>query len=383
MTQTARPKLTALLPFSDDSTLFFAARMAQVLAGSGIEAQTAWLAKGSDLSLRQLQSVLPQGPDHLLHNDAFAHPQVALAGADMILTSRLFVPLRDMLRDPLRRHTAGRPAVMAFQGGLDFDAERGFANRRYADGVFVVPQADVARYRAWAKTQGAGLPQYVGFGHPTFLPPAPSATSDLATSDPNGPPRDITFFAQAISPFTRASRLFLTRVLAALARAHPDRTVWLKLRHLPGENTEHLHVEEHPYPDLIAEAGGAELPNLKLSAAPMDEILAQTGIGITCTSTAAIDLIRAGVPTMVFLDYLEAYLDPLVAPMRALFADSGLIASLDQLLTLAPGTPDPEWLRGMLCPADRLIQQIFEAQAHFAGRTDLYGSMLGGAAALR
>lgn len=55
-----------MLPFIDDYMLFFAHRMREALVGTRCQVQTAWLTDGSDLSYRQLVSVLPHGPDILL-----------------------------------------------------------------------------------------------------------------------------------------------------------------------------------------------------------------------------------------------------------------------------------------------------------------------------
>lgn len=363
--RTDRPAMRALLPFSDDSTLFFACRMAELLKDSDISADLGWLAEGSDLSPRQLQATLPRGPDVLVKNVVFKQTE-PLSEYDMILTSRLFAPLRDMLRNTFLRHRAARPAVMAFQGGLDFDVERGFSNRRYADAVFVTPQRSVSAFRDWAMRTGQGGMQYVGFGHPTFTTPRPVLRRD----DPSAP-RDVYFFAQAISPRSRPARVFVLRTLAAIARAHPDRTVWLKLRHLSHENQSHLHREAHPYAELLARAGAEGVGNLRITADPMDKVLPQAGIGITCTSTAAIDLVRAGVPTMITLDYVENYLDPLAEPMSALFADSGLITPLTRLLELDARPPDPDWVANMFVDPADLIDQIFAAHDHFTGRADL------------
>ena len=350
--------LRILLPFSDNSTLFFAQRMREALAGTSCQVQTAWLTNGSDLSYRQLVSVLPRGPDILLQSEAFKQV-TPLLSYDAIVTSRMFAPLRDMLRKLHLRHMADRPCVIAFQGGLEFDPERGFANRRHADAVFVVPQGDIDAYRQHMQTEDTG-PQYLGFGHPTFV--SPGAPVDPATR------RDVYFFAQAISPATPGGRLHILKMLAAIARANPDRTVWLKLRHLPHENSQHLHREIYSYADLIGTAGLSMPDNLRLTADSMEEVLARAAIGITCTSTAAIDLIRAGVPTLVYLDYVETYLDPLVAPMRRLFAGSNLVAGLEDVLHLRTQAPDPDWLQTLFCPRDRLAAQVIEAVAQFRDR---------------
>lgn len=353
-----KPAPKILLPFADDSTLFFAARMREVLVAAGCDVQTAQMVTGSDISYRQLTGILPRGPDILLRNEAFSQV-VPLRGFDAIVTSRVYVPLREMMRKPWIRQMADRPCIIAFQGGLEFDPERGFFNRRFADGVFVVPKGDIGAYEAYAETSGAGQ-QFVGFGHPTFL------RSDPAPDPGEG--RDIYFFAQALSPLTKTGRLHVLRMLAAIARANPDRTVWLKLRHLPHENLGHLHREEFAYSDLLGAAGMSPPDNLKLTADPMDEVLVRAAVGITCTSTAAIDLIRAGLPTLIYLDYVENYLDPRVAPMRRLFAQSGLIAPLERVLNLDTTPPDPDWLATFFTTPRALAAEVIAAIEAFRRR---------------
>lgn len=351
--------LRILLPFSDDSTLFFAARMRAALTGPGWQTSTAWLCERTDLSERQLFAVLPDGPDILLRNDAF-NEVTPLRPFDAIVTSRIFIPLREMIRRRVVRYSGERPCIVAFQGGLEFDPVRGFRNRRDADAVFVVPRDDLAAHRKWADAEGL-VRQYLGFGHPTFVrPQAPADPADR---------RDIYFFAQAISPPTRRGRMHILRVLAAIARANPDRTVWLKLRHLPQENRAHLHIENFAYPDLLASGPGPWPENLRLTADPMDRVLDRAAVGITCTSTAAVDLVRAGVPTLVYLDFVENYLDPMIAPMRRLFGDSGLIAPLQDVLNLAAKPPDPAWLDRMFCTPAQLAAQIAEAVEGFRRNT--------------
>lgn len=317
----------------------------------------AWVTDDTALSRRQLLDHLPQGPDALLRKAAFADP-ARIAGFDAVVTSRLFPALRDMTRRHDVLYRRDRPVVLAFQGGLDFAPETGFRNRDHADAVFVVPEADVAAcQRVLADT---GPPwQRVEFGHPTFLHP-PSAPRPRAS-------RDLWFFAQAISPVSRRGRLHVLRVLAALARADAARTIWIKLRHLPGENAQHLHRERWDYPGLLASLRDPP-PNLKVTCAPMDETLEQAGSGLTCTSTAAVDLVRAGVPTQVYLDFEENYLDPLVPGMRRLFAGSGVIATLDDVLAGIVRDPDPHWMAGMFCPP-HLGQRVLDCIATLRART--------------
>jgi hypothetical protein len=324
-----------LLPFADDSTLFFARKMAPLLQAAGARVTLGHLTGLSALTPRQLAEALPEGGAVGLAETDISNPETVFP-CDAIVTSRMVAPLL-----VLAAATGPRPRVIAFQGGLDFRPEAGFLHRRDADGVFLVPRADLGRLARWRAAQGLP-PQAAGFGHPAFLiPGAPAAPTGSA----------ITFFAQAVSPLTRPARAHMVGVLAALARRHPGRAVRIKLRHLPGENRRHLHRERFDYPALLA--GLKDRPaNLTAVAGTMAETMQETGVGITCTSTAAADLVAAGVPTLIHLDYPENYLDPLVAPMRDLFAGSGLIADLTRLLALDARPPDPDWLAGMFCPRD-------------------------------
>ncbi len=344
-----RPAPRLLLLFCDDSTLIFCSRMADLLIEADRNAQITFAAYApeSALSDRQLRQYLPRGNYQILDTAGLSS---ALMGGhyDAILTSRVFRPLDRMLSDPLYRQKAGRARVVSFLGGLDFSPGRGMRNRRHCDVVYLFPRTICEKFRAtYANPETEGLAAWpaVGFGHPAFLMPHSVPETGL---DPKG---DIYFFAQALSPSTARARRHMLAVMAAIARRNPDRNVWIKLRHLPNENTRHLHRERHDYPGLAA--ASTDLPvNLRLTARTMAQALSNASLGITCTSTAAIDLVREGVPTMVHLDYPDTTLDPLVAPMRRLFTGSNLIKPLDDVLNLRFTPPDPDWVSGIFCPRD-------------------------------
>lgn len=348
-----------ILPFSDDSTLIFARRMREVLQAhpDAPPVQTAWLSYENAMSYRQLAQLLPEGPDRVLS----AKQLEQMVGSEDVLAivvSRVFGALGNGLRDPLTQHKSGRACVVAFLGGLDFFPETGFERRRYCDGVFLFPRSEISRFEALQKAYDAGW-QKIGFGHPSFMMTEKTSV-DLAAR------KDIYFFAQALSPSTKRGRLHMLRIMAAMARAYPDRTVWIKLRHLPHENRGHLHLERFDYPGLISELPNCP-ENLKLTAESMEQVLGKAALGITCTSTAAIDLVRAGVPCMVHLDFVDSYRDALVEPMRGLFEKSNLITDLDDMLHLRAHAPDPEWLADMFCTT-ALTQDVLDTIAEFQDR---------------
>lgn len=363
-----RPRRLLIL-FGDDSTLFFATRMRAQLSAADPAAEVRLGAFAGELALspRQLALHVPEG-DYTVLDLAGLTAAARAPDLDAIIVCKVPRALTDLLMDPAYRQSSARPRIIAFLPGLDFFPDRGMRNRLYCDSVYLFPRDYLPRFRALQAAElpprdpdGAGKARRVGFGHPACLRPERATPSAL----PDG---DIYFFAQALSPSTRRGRLHMLRVMAALARAHPQRTVWIKLRHLPEENTTHVHKERFSYPDLMKALAVPD--NLRLTACDMDSALANAAIGIVCTSTAAMDLVRAGVPTMVHLDYVDAYVDPLVPPMRALFAASNLVVPLRDLLHLRYRAPDPGWLDGMFCPPDLGARVLHEIDADAAPRPE-------------
>ncbi|NIZ13202.1 DUF6716 putative glycosyltransferase [Phaeobacter sp. HF9A] len=336
-----------LLLFSDDSTLFFALRMRDCLrdADPDLKIEMGWVVAENALSYRQMAQLLPEGPDLALHGKTAFEKLFGACSHKAVLTSRVYAPLGAQLRRTIMHVSAERPCVIAFLGGLDFFPQDGYFRRRNCDGVFLFPQSELATFEEQAKNWPDRMWQEVGFGHPAFVTPEQLTPEELAGR------KDIYFFTQALSPSTRRGRMHMLKAMAAMARANPDHTIWIKLRHLPDENRQHLHLEKHDYPALLADLPAAPV-NLKLTACTMDEALETAALGITCTSTAAIDVVRAGIPCMVHLDFVDTYLDPLVAPMRKLFKSSGLITSLEDMLHMRAQAPNPSWIEDMFCPRD-------------------------------
>ncbi|KZZ27753.1 hypothetical protein A3753_30200 [Sulfitobacter sp. HI0082] len=351
-----------LILFSDDSTLFFALRMRACLhaADSRLEIHMGWVVAENALSYRQMSQLLPEGPDLAIHGKGAFEDLMLSNRYRAILTSRVYGGLGAQLRRTIISVTRERPCVIAFLGGLDFYPENGYYRRRNCDGVFLFPSSEISVYEKQAGLWRDRMWQEVGFGHPSFLLPETPSPEELARR------RDIYFFTQALSPSTRRGRLHMLEVMAAIARTNPEHTVWIKLRHLPNENQQHLHLEKHDYPSLMKTIRGVP-PNLQLTACTMDEALERAALGITCTSTAAIDVLRAGVPCMVHLDFVDNYADPLVDPMRKLFAGSGVITSLQEMLNLRARRPDSNWIADMFCPRD-LGVRVLEMTERFARR---------------
>lgn len=363
----ATPRAAATKPvvvlFSDDSTLIFAQRMRDALLFNDPDCpvQMVWLTDETALSYRQISQLLPEGPDGIVNGNQLVDMMKSSKIA-AILTSRVYRAMIGRLKNPVTRWAGNRPCIVSFLGGLDFFPEQGFARRRNCDGVYLFPKGALGDYATLMADEDNGW-QDVGFGHPSVILPDGSPP-DLAQR------RDIFFFTQALSPSTRRGRLHVLRMMVAIARANPDRRVYIKLRHLPDENRAHLHLERHDYPGLMAGLGtnlGPLPENLLLTDITMQEALETAALGITCTSTAAMDVLRMGLPCMVYLDFVDAYRDALVDPMRHLFERSNLITPTDQVLALKPNTPDPAWMENVFCPRD-LGARVLDTVARFHDR---------------
>ena len=314
------------LPILEDSSLIFARRVGDQLSHRGhdvfyVHVQEKHV-KGSKLSRRQIEEALgSRGLDDSVTEAAFMTDDY-LSSFGAVILGRSFRDMRARLGQEAFRKRTDRPRFIAFQAGIEFTPEKGAQNRLWFDAVFLNNPTDRDLFRA-ATQRGAD--QIVDWGHPYFL--KPTAWRPLQPGAP------IYFFAQAISPPTLGARL------------HPDRRIVLKLRHLPNENDKHVHKERFAYPWLQDRYGPPPPPNFAFETGPIGAALAQAGATITCTSTAAMDSISAGVPAFVYVDYVECYRDPLCAPMAAVFAGSGAISRLGDILRLhAPERPPAAWL---------------------------------------
>lgn len=340
-----------LLPALDDTMLMFAASMRRLLVPLAVPHDIA-LIEGGPLSDRQRAQHLPEGPDLTLPPAALGDAS-ALSDYDALVVNRQPWPLKRLVQPSRGGTPRDRPVLVVFQSGLDLTPEIGFANRRDVDVTFLTPRSRLDRFR---RAFPRAPHQRVAFGHPTFRRPGPPAPRPDATED-------VYFFTQAISPATLGARLHMLDILIAMARARPDRNVWIKLRHLPEENRDHLHRERWSYPDLLAQHRPDAPSNLRVTDCTIAEAMARAGRGLACTSTAVVDLIRAGIPVQVYTDYVENYLDPLAAPMVELFGQSGLIASLDEVLDGVTRAPAQKWLEDFFCEDDLAESMLREIAA--------------------
>ena len=160
---------------------------------------------------------------------------------------------------------------------------------------------------------------------------------------------DIVFAAQAIVPATLEERRWLVRRLDALARRHPDRRVVLKVRATGGE--QQTHAERWPLADLLDELP-ERAPNIIVRGGSMLQTLDTAGALATVSSTAIIESVARGVPSLALDDF--GVDDALI---NTVFRDSGLLGSVDDLIEGRFRMPAPGWA------ADNYLHPDAEADA--------------------
>ena len=154
-------------------------------------------------------------------------------------------------------------------------------------------------------------------------------------------PLRLVFAEQVVMPDAPAERRRLLRILARLARRSPHWELVIKPRVAPHETTFHS-VETHISHTLV-ETMGSPPANLRLSYAPLPQLLLESRLLATVSSTALFDALDLGCKPVVMDDF--GLRQDLGTPF---FAGSGLLQSLarvDDLDALAQGPdPDPDWL---------------------------------------
>ncbi len=181
----------------------------------------------------------------------------------------------------------------------------------------------------------------------------------------NERPRRMVFAEQVVMPAALAERRRLVRILARLARRSPEWELLIKPRVAPHESTFHA-VDTH-ISHTLRDTLGSPPANLQLSYAPLPELLAQSRLLGTVSSTALFDALDLGCRAVVIDDF--GLRPDLGTPF---FAGSGLLRSLataDDLDSLAAAAdPDPAWLHWVgyhpqFSPAN-LLESLRELQAH-------------------
>ncbi|WP_405931213.1 DUF6716 putative glycosyltransferase [Streptomyces sp. NBC_00827] len=246
----------------------------------------------------------------------------------------------------LRRIWEGRterPLVVTGYVGVVYEKlADGLLLRHGADLVLANSRQDADRFRAVYEGVGADASAVTEVALP-FLGGEPYKKGN--------DPYTVVFAAQPSVPENRKDRTYLLNRLIQHARLHPDREVLLKLRSKPGEHT--THIEELPYQKLVQKLDPPA--NFRLVYGHMGEVLDNTDLLVTISSTAALESLHRRIPTVVLSD-----LGVREALGNHHFVGSGCLASWDQLDDGHQPVPDAAWVSRQGVAADGSYETAFD-----------------------
>jgi hypothetical protein len=252
---------------------------------------------------------------------------------------------------------ADRPALVSGLPGMGLPASRkGMNYRRLMDAFIAHSFAEVAAYtEASAAAQvpcevllarlpmlrSAGVPQPADPTMAEAAPPSSSLPSARASQTaPPAIPRTLVFAAQAKVPAARADREAIIAALAEFADRHPESTAVIKMRSRPGEFE--THHEQHSYFEILADFRTRRVPGadrIELGYGPLSDFLGSGSALVTVSSTAALESIDRGLPTLLISDFgFSAEL------LNEVFATSGAAGTLAEVAAGTIGFPHPQWL---------------------------------------
>jgi hypothetical protein len=170
-------------------------------------------------------------------------------------------------------------------------------------------------------------------------------TSDQALLSQEQRRKQLVFAEQVVMPSDNTERGEMVRILADLARRSPDWEVLIKPRIAPGESTFHavaVHISS-----TLKQTLGCPPTNLKLDYRPLPQLLLQSRLLATVSSTAFFDALDMGCKPVVMGDF---GMNP--ANGSHVFAGSGVWRTLDAVEDLDAldqelPEPDANWLAWM------------------------------------
>lgn len=318
----------ALLTFSFDSQFKWVRNIGDELAARGYVCSYAITAERDHaISDQQLADL---GGNAVLSLDDAGIVEHAMQSDILVMgTTGHFV---SFITDELRADAArtGRTPPVTVSGWVGVIIERilaGFLGRAVLDVVAVNSRDDMRVFEHAATALDFPTDNLLLSGLP-ILPPTPAPQKA-------GPIKTILFADQPTIPGNLNQREFLFSQLIDYARSHPDRTVILKPRHRPGEDTFH-HMTVHPEKQVAALNPPS---NFIVDYTPISETLEKVDLALTVSSTAALEFVAAGVRTAFISDLGVS--EPLG---NQIFLNSGLLRTFDQIGRDEIGTPTPEWI---------------------------------------
>jgi len=320
------------------------------------EAQIAAAFEGTDLDPQMLEVI------NLSQLDADSvHDDILFASATGPVVAEIYS--RILRSEPV---DARRTALVSALPGVAYPAtQKGWNYRRAGDAFICHSHAEARDFSFMTESHSGHQPTIMvsklPFLHCAGFPPEPDQNITR-----------LVFAPQAKVPETLAERESILLALEQASKMNPGVEVVIKLRAKAGEPQTHL--EAYPYDSLFADLQARQKisseSRIRFDTGSMSEALVAGSALVTVSSTAALESIDRGLPTMVLSDFgVNRQM------INTVFVASGIIGNLDDVVSLNFGVPSKAWLReNYFHRMDRSFSQSLEilAQRANAGklRTD-------------
>jgi len=219
-----------------------------------------------------------------------------------------------------------RPVLVTGLPGISIPATaRAVAAREGCDLLVLHSHRERAAFASLIVQQGLDL--RLGLARLPFLP------ADRPPTD-GGRGTTVVFAAQAQVPVERSQREEILRALAATGDAV------VKLR--AGDGERQTHHERWPYPMImndLVDTGALATEAVTFVDGSMGDALEPAAGLATVSSTAALEAMARGLPTLIISDFGVS-----AAMINLVFAESGCLGTLDDLRHRRLRHPDRAWL---------------------------------------
>ena len=326
-----------LLLFKDDSSLLSAVKFEKIMGQLQFEYAYCFAynkkKKGKELSDRQIAASLgTRKIDYKLEIREVAEESF-LAQFDTIVSCKfpLIFEIKWLLN--FWKFNGHRPCFVAMFPGIEFTPKLGTKTRQFADIICLNCPDDIEHYKRF-------VPKYLQRQN-IALQFSPFFYQHKKIEIGDKKIKKVVFFAQSIMPQSRASRLDILDSLVEAAKANPSTSFLIKLRHLEIENTTHTHIEKYSYQRLSLEEYNGNLPrNLNFTAENIDTLLEEIDLTVTVASTAGIEALGLGIPTLFLHIYKGSATDLHNSSMKTFANESELLVSRTELSKLSRLIPN-------------------------------------------
>lgn len=229
-----------------------------------------------------------------------------------------------------QKQSSRRPVLICgYPGVVLKDVFSGYSMRCGCDVVLLNSEVDKERYERFCDRYGLDASGSMIWGYP--FPPR------LTSRPLDGYARRALFVEQAIMPKGLKERVYLARRLVEFARVHPETRLTLKPRLRPGEQA--LFVPSHHFEHIVRSLGPLP-PNMVIEYSDINQLLSESDLCLSISSTVALQAILYGIPTCVISDFgvWDAY-------GTDFFQESGCLRSMSAIIAGDVPVPDAAWIR--------------------------------------